>query len=151
MAEILSFASMPPPMEHLDAATLALREVEALRAEVAELRRLVQGPPADSQALPALDTVVQRVAAAYSLPAHLLAADGRMRSVMDARQVAMWIARTGGGWPLKSIGRALGGRDHSTVAHGIEVVADRRARDAGFRQRTNDLLRICFPPNGETP
>lgn len=135
-----------------DAGRLALREVEALRAEVAELRRMVQGVPADGQALPALDAVVLRVAAAYRLPAHLLVADGRMRSVMDARQVAMWVARTGGGWPLKVIGRALGGRDHSTIAHGIEVVAARRTRDPGFASHTNALLRQCFPlpHDGET-
>jgi len=59
----------------------------------------------------------------------------------------MWLMRTRLRWPLPArttafpctrIGRLLGGRDHSTVMHGVAVIAVRlvsgREEDASLRQ-----------------
>lgn len=46
----------------------------------------------------------------------------RGRSIARPRQVAMWIARHTTLASLPEIGRAFGGRDHTTVIHAIRVV-----------------------------
>jgi len=89
----------------------------------------------------------QAVAAAYILtPAHLLS-PCRVAALAEARQVAMYLMRTRLTWPLPTrngafpatrIGQMLGGRDHSTVLHGVAVIAARlasgRPEDASLRQ-----------------
>ena len=40
------------------------------------------------------------------------------------RQIAMYLCREMTDTPLKTIGIMLGGRDHSTVSHGIDKVTE---------------------------
>ena len=94
----------------------------------------------------------QAVAAAYTLtPAHLCA-PCRAHPLAEARQVAMWLMRTRLTWPLPTrdrafpcvrIGHLLGGRDHSTVLHGVAVIAARlvsgRQEDASLRHMVRAL------------
>jgi chromosomal replication initiator protein len=54
----------------------------------------------------------------------------------------MYIMRECTGLSLVKIGEIFGGRDHTTVLHGIKKVEDEmRARDATFRQ-VQDVTRI---------
>ena len=46
------------------------------------------------------------------------------RSNEIARQIAMYLCKTMTDIPLDSIGSLLGGRDHSTIIHGIKKIAD---------------------------
>ncbi len=83
----------------------------------------------------------------YTLtPAHLTS-PCRVAEIAEARQVAMWLMRTRLTWPLPTrtvafsctrIGRLRGHRDHSTVLHGVAVIAARlvtgRQEDAYLRQ-----------------
>jgi len=94
----------------------------------------------------------QAVADAYTLtPAHLCA-PCRAHPLAEARQVAMYLMRTRLLWPTpirnaafpsERIGRLLGHRDHSTVLHGVAVIAARlvtgRPEDACLRQIVNSL------------
>ncbi len=79
-------------------------------------------------------------------PAHLLS-PCHVAALAEARQVAMYLMRTRLTWPLPTrngafpatrIGRLLGGQDHSTVMHGVAVIAARlasgRGEDASLRQ-----------------
>ncbi len=105
------------------------------RAQLAEARRIRQA-----------------VADAYTLtPAHLCA-PCRAHPLAEARQVAMYLMRTRLLWPTPTrnaafpsewIGRLLGHRDHSTVLHGVAVIAARlvtgHPEDACLRQIVNSL------------
>lgn len=86
-----------------------------------------------------MDTIIRIVAEDFGLPTKLLRGDWRRRDMVEARQIAMWIAREGFGRTLASIGAFLGRREHTTVSHGVETVAARRARDPEFRARTDRL------------
>ncbi len=77
----------------------------------------------------------------------LLAVDGRplsksrSRPLTQARHIAMYLMRECTGLSLVKIGEIFGGRDHTTVLHGMKKVEDEmRARDATFRQ-VQDLTR----------
>jgi len=88
----------------------------------------------------------QAVAATCLLTPARLRAPCRVAALAEARQVAMYLMRTRLTWPRPTrnaafpatrIGRLLGGRDHSTVRHGVAVIAARlaggRADDAALR------------------
>ena len=63
----------------------------------------------------------------------------RTQDLARARQIAMHLARELTGASLNQIGRAFGGRDHSTVSHACKLVADLSANDPRFRGQLKDL------------
>jgi len=70
--------------------------------------------------------------------AELLGA-ARRREVVVPRQVAMYLLREELGLSLVEIGQRLGGRDHTTVMHGIEKIQQQLHRDSALR---GDVLAV---------
>ena len=89
-----------------------------------------------------MDVIQARVAEHYGLSLSELLGPKRARSVARPRQVAMYLAKTLTERSLPEIGRSFGGRDHTTVMHGvrrIEALRDtdeRIARDVDALRRT---------------
>ncbi len=105
------------------------------RAQLAEARRIRQA-----------------VADTCLLTPARLRAPCRVAALAEARQVAMYLMRTRLTWPLPTrngafpaarIGRLPGGQDHSTVMHGVTVIAARlvsgQADDAALRHLVDAL------------
>lgn len=83
---------------------------------------------------------VQRVtAAACGVSAESMSAPDRSRKVAYARHLAMWLCRDLFNTPYTAIGKAFGGRDHSTVIKGI-YNSQRLYDDVPFYTRTRDDL-----------
>jgi chromosomal replication initiator protein len=59
----------------------------------------------------------------------------RAQEIVMPRQIAMYLMREETGASLAEIGRALGGRDHTTVIHGIEKIEARLQEDSALRTR----------------
>ncbi|RJP76161.1 MAG: chromosomal replication initiator protein DnaA [Candidatus Zixiibacteriota bacterium] len=76
-----------------------------------------------------LDHIQQTVAQFFNLPSALLIARNRKREVAWARQVAMYLCVELTGSSLQSIGAHFGNRDHSTVIHARDLVAQQVAQD----------------------
>ena len=86
--------------------------------------------------------IMEETADYFSLSTGDLVSKSRSRPLTQARHIAMYIMRECTGLSLVKIGEIFGGRDHTTVLHGIKKVEDEmRARDATFRQ-VQDLTRI---------
>jgi chromosomal replication initiator protein len=77
---------------------------------------------------PALQEIVAVVAKHSRLPQKLLKSDSRKQSAVFARALAIYLARELAGASYHEIGRALGGRDHTTIMHSYQKIeADRAA------------------------
>jgi len=86
--------------------------------------------------------IMEETADYFSLSTGDLVSKSRSRPLTQARHIAMYLMRECTGLSLVKIGEIFGGRDHTTVLHGIKKVEDEmRARDATFRQ-VQDLTRI---------
>ena len=93
--------------------------------------RLLPRPPApDGRAVPGAlwregEAIVAAVAARHGLGADALRGAGRAHAVCMARFEAMWalyearLADGGRRFSLPQVGRIMGGRDHTTVLHGV--------------------------------
>lgn len=66
---------------------------------------------------------LQAVCNYYSIKVVDLKGSKRKREVARPRQVLMWILRNECNLTLEEIGLFLGGRDHSTVIHGVEKIS----------------------------
>jgi chromosomal replication initiator protein len=83
---------------------------------------------------------IQEVAAShFEFSVDQLKSKRRTQDLARARQVAMYLARELTGASLNQIGRAFGGRDHSTVAHACQKIEKLAGTDPAFRGALRDL------------
>lgn len=90
-----------------------------------------------------IEDIKRHVATFYGLRPMDLDSQVRMRSIARPRQVAMYLARQLTLRSLPEIGRLFGGRDHSTIAHGVEVIAHIRKHDIKM-DRDIDVIRAAI-------
>ena len=64
---------------------------------------------------------------------------GRTATVAQARQVVMYLLAVEMGMPPTGVGRALSGRSHSTVIHGVGKIRAAVASDERLRQSVNSI------------
>ncbi len=85
------------------------------------------------------DDVLRAVCDYYGVDQRILLGRGRSRNIVVPRQVAMYLLREETGSSLVEIGNLLGGRDHTTVIHGCEKIAEEIKTDHRLR---NELQAI---------
>lgn len=83
--------------------------------------------------------VIEVVADYFDFSVDQLKSKRRTQDLARARQVAMHLARELTGASLNQIGRALGGRDHSTVSHACQTIKDLVEKDPRFRGVVKDI------------
>jgi chromosomal replication initiator protein len=121
---------------------VAWSELTAQPIDVTLAERALQDliPQTEHEIPPPL--ILEETARYFSLSTGDLMSKSRSRPLTQARHIAMYLVRECTGLSLVKIGEIFGGRDHTTVLHGInKVEGEMRARDATFRQ-VQDLTRI---------
>jgi chromosomal replication initiator protein len=93
---------------------------------------------------PALSEIIAIVAKYYSLPQKLLKSSSRKHAVVQGRATAIYLARQLTGASYDQIGRALGGRDHTTIMHSYKKIERERQRDVATQEALDDLRRILL-------
>lgn len=98
-------------------------DVDALRTRIRELEIELEARKFSDSQLPAgtrsLKKIFAEVCRKYDLEPHLIAGQRRFKKLVLARQEFSWRASKETGKSLPTIGRFLGGRDHTTILHGI--------------------------------
>ena len=69
----------------------------------------------------------------------------RSADIAIPRQIAMYLIRTITDTPLKSIGIILGGRDHSTISHGVDKIAADLKTDETLSNTVNIIKKKINP------
>jgi chromosomal replication initiator protein len=85
-----------------------------------------------------LARLTARVAARFKVAEKALRGPSRVKNVVWPRQVAMYVARQAG-FSLPVIGAYFGGRDHTTVMHSCDKVAQAAAEDMQLARELMDL------------
>ncbi|MFM9105372.1 MAG: chromosomal replication initiator protein DnaA [Chloroflexota bacterium] len=88
--------------------------------------------------------VLAAVVAQYGVSADELIGKGRRKEIVQPRQVAMYLLREETGASLVDIGNELGGRDHTTVLHGIRQVEKGIGADTALRSRLMAIREALF-------
>lgn len=87
-----------------------------------------------------IDDIQSRVCAHYGIKLQDLRGESRTRVLARPRQIAMYLCKTLTTKSLPDIGRAFGGRDHTTVLHAVRKVEELMRHEQPFAQDI-DLLR----------
>lgn len=85
------------------------------------------------------DKVVEAVSMHYSVSKRALMGKAKQRIIARPRQILMYLLRTELGLPYDDVGRAVGGRDHSTVMHAVDTITKMAADNVNIQE---DLMGI---------
>lgn len=88
---------------------------------------------------PAIRTIVSETAAYFGLRRNDILSFRRTRELIRPRQIAMYLARDLTAASLPQIGRHIGGRDHTTVIHGVAKITELAAVDPAIAGAIADL------------
>lgn len=144
--EILDFIARNcrSSVRELEGATIKLLAYSSLtRREITvELaREALGGVLADPS--PAVDLTLagirEHVARSWGVSVEELNSKRRTKEITLPRQIAMYLIRELLGLPLVDIGRAFGGRDHSTVIHSVQKIEELLVTDESLRERVTGL------------
>jgi len=141
--------ALPPEVLDLIARKVPnnIRELEGALHRVAAFATLNQQPVTLDLAMTALADLLRRsdkldpnavldaVARSFNVTVAALRGKDRDKDIVLPRQVAMYLLREETSLSLVQIGETLGGRDHSTVLHGCERIANAIEMDDRLRQR----------------
>lgn len=80
------------------------------------------------------ELIIDKAAELFAVDGEQIRGKSRTRDLVHARQVGMYVCRTETDLSFPQIGRAFGGRDHTTVMHAVEKITSHMAE----RQKTYD-------------
>lgn len=87
-----------------------------------------------------IEEIQRKVAEHYNIRLSDMIGPKRVRTIARPRQIAMFLSKELTSRSLPEIGRRFGGRDHTTIIHGVRKVEELRASDPQFAEDV-DLLR----------
>jgi chromosomal replication initiator protein len=87
-----------------------------------------------------IEMIQKFVADHYNVKLTELKAKNNSKSVAEPRQIAMYLTKTLTDASLPEIGKAFGGKHHSTVIHSIRKVDGLRKKDPDFDRRINSFV-----------
>jgi hypothetical protein len=99
-------------------------------------------------------TIIAATAAFYDVAVTDILARRRGVDVVRPRQVAMYLTKVLTTRSYPDIGRRIGGRDHTTILHGVRKITGLLATDAALAADVNallDALSAAKPDESKTP
>ena len=117
------------------------KEINIALAE--EALKDIISPNAERKVTPEL--IIQVVADHFGITPLDISSQKRNKEVVYPRQIVMYLCRDMTATPLQTIGRYLGGRDHTTIIHGAEKITGDMAKDDTLRN-TIEILKKKINP-----
>ncbi|OSP54731.1 chromosomal replication initiator protein DnaA [Pseudoruegeria sp. SK021] len=77
-----------------------------------------------------VEEIQRRVSEHYNIRLSELIGPTRVRTVARPRQIAMYLCKTLTSRSLPEIGRRFGGRDHTTIMHGVKRIEELKGKDS---------------------
>ena len=86
------------------------------------------------------ELIIEMVARQYDAAPEDLVGKKRSQQIALPRQIAMYICRRMTPLSTTKIGEAFGGRDHTTVMHGCDKIAESMAADYAFKKKVEEII-----------
>ncbi len=87
-----------------------------------------------------IDAIIRAVAAKFNLPPSQIKVKSNRRDIARPRQIAMYLTKELTQASLPEIGRAFGGKHHTTVLHSIHRIEELRQKDADLNRLVQSLM-----------
>lgn len=143
--EILEFIAMnfKSNVRDLEGAIIRLLAASSFqnidKIDLGMAKRILKDMIKDTKSNISIDAIQNHVAEYFGFESNKLKDKTRKQEVVEARQVAMFLAKKLTKSTFKTIGLHFGGRDHSTVIHAITTVEDRLSTSSKLKRTVKDL------------
>lgn len=87
---------------------------------------------------PSVRQIVKAVSEREGITIEDILSERRNSAIVRARHISMYLARHFTRLSTTQIGRHIGGRDHTTVVHGVSKISTERANNEQFRSHLKD-------------
>ena len=121
-----------------------IRELEGAINKVMALKDIISP---DEKKVITPDYIISMVAEHFDVTVDDLCGNKRNSKIVTPRQIAMYLCREIISTPLKSIGKCLGNRDHTTIMHGIDKIEKEINNDENLKN-TIETLKKKINPQG---
>ena len=91
------------------------------------------------------ELIIETVSEHFNIPVSELRSKKRNAEIVLPRQITMYLCRTMTDAPLKAIGALLGGKDHSSVSHGADKIAESIQTDEALNNTVNIIRKKLNP------
>ena len=132
----------------------SIRDLEGALTRVAARSRLMNDSITLESAMETLSTLVSTpdtrkitpelimdvIARKFDLTVDDLLSSKRNREIAGPRQIGIYLCREMTELSTTNIGRAFGNRDHTTVLHSCEKIADQIKNDLSFKKKVDELI-----------
>ena len=89
-----------------------------------------------------IEEIQRKVAEHYNVRLSDMIGPKRVRTIARPRQIAMYLAKQLTPRSLPEIGRRFGGRDHTTIMHGVRRIEELMAQDSQMAEDLQLLRRL---------
>ena len=109
--------------------------------DLALTQEVLQGTLDEAQQQVTIERIQQRVAEFFGVTIEELKGQRRHRTLITPRHLAMYLARELTSSSLPEIGRAFGGRNHTTILHALNKIRSESQRSPGTSELLEKLRR----------
>ena len=88
-----------------------------------------------------IEMIIDQTGKTFGVTTENIRSERRDASIVNARQVAMYIMRETADMSLIDIGKVFGGKTHSTVKHSIDGVEKKMENNSSFKSTVLDLIK----------
>jgi len=120
---------------------LAKASLEGREINVDLAREVLKMVVGDVRSPITIESIQRTVCEYFGIPEDLIRAKTRKQEIVNARQIAMYLAKELTNCSLKTIGLHFGGRDHSTVIHAYQSVEDQMRLDGKYQANVGQIRR----------
>lgn len=92
-----------------------------------------------------LQLIVEVVSEHFGISMDQMISKGRSNNIARPRQIAMYLCKELTNEPLSTIGTLLGGRDHSTILHGVNKIQKDLSTDRGLKDSIETIKKKINP------
>lgn len=92
------------------------------------------------------EVIMEIVAEHYNISVSDLLSRKKNKEIANPRQICMYLSRKYTNTSLQAIGKSMGNRDHTTVMHGSDKIADLLTRDELLKSNIEILVKKLNPP-----
>lgn len=113
-----------------------------MEVAVNELQNIVS-PNKEKEVTPQL--IIEIVSEHFNISTNQMISKARSNDIAKPRQIAMYLCKNMTNTPLETIGALLGGRDHSTIIHGIKKITDEYEKNESVQNLIETIKKKINP------
>jgi chromosomal replication initiator protein len=120
---------------------IAYANIKSMDIKLELAMEALKGLVKDKRSDVTVDDVIRVVADYFKIKSQDIKSERRTQSIALPRQIAMFIARTKLNCSYPELGEKFGGKDHSTIIHGVRKIEEKIKKDSQLKFMIDEIVK----------